>query len=89
MSRLMSDDPIVSSMERTGYPPWSQPVEIECPVCGSTTMDDMFVDMFGNVVGCTDCVRREDPVDYCERTKEEDPYLGLSYGDMTGFDGDY
>ncbi len=43
-------------------------IEIPCPVCGSLGADDFFFNIDGECVGCTDCLRREDPMDYYERT---------------------
>jgi hypothetical protein len=71
MSRQISDDPIIKSAERTGYAPWNQPDAIECPVCGSDNPEDIYIGIWGDVVGCSDCVRREDPADYYERMNRE------------------
>ena len=52
---MISDDPIVSCMERTGYAPWNQYREPICPVCGEPC-ETIYRDSFGYIRGCNVCM---------------------------------
>ena len=55
----MKDDPIISAMERTGYPTWVKTVYPICPVCGCEC-DTFYRDRDGEIVGCDECVQTID-----------------------------
>lgn len=56
---LISDDPIVSSLLRTGSPPWDrQPAPI-CPICRAEC-ETIYRDAFGQIVGCEECIEKKD-----------------------------
>ena len=64
MSYLIPDDPIVRSMERTGFPPWLQEDSHElCPVCGQLC-ETIYTYQDGSVVGCENCLTAHDVYDY-------------------------
>lgn len=54
----MLDDPIIRSMERTGYPPGHKYHEPICPVCGSECNTVYKAD--GEIVGCDVCLTSHD-----------------------------
>lgn len=41
----------------------------QCPVCGSET-DTIFIDKYGDVVGCEECITRRDAFDWQEENNE-------------------
>lgn len=51
----MRDDPIISCMERTGYPPWHRDETPICPVCGAECTTVFKSD--GEIVGCDCCLK--------------------------------
>ena len=63
------DDPIVHSMETTGYPPWESGCEAVCPVCGQACVT-IYKDFAGDIVGCDECLTP------CDAEHEEECYPG-------------
>ena len=53
----MGDDPIIRRIEETGY--GYEPTEPVCPICGESC-DTIYVDKWGNVCGCDECVSARD-----------------------------
>lgn len=53
MERL-PDAPWIRDAELNGLP---EDPEVECPVCGSKTCDQIFLDKFGEAVGCEYCLK--------------------------------
>ena len=49
------DDPVIRNMERTGYPDGKEPEHPICPVCGEEC-ETIYVDMFGELFACDNCV---------------------------------
>ena len=43
-----------------------------CPFCGTDMYDFVFVDVSGDVVGCSECVHTKDPWEYAEMMANED-----------------
>ena len=43
-----------------------------CPMCGTELYDYVFVDVYGDVVGCSECVHSKDPWEYAEMMANED-----------------
>lgn len=56
------DDPIIARTERTGYGYDVEPVPV-CPICGFET-DTFYVDKYGNVCGCPECMSTEDAYEF-------------------------
>ncbi len=52
----MGDDPIIHSIEQTGYPPWIDADDPRCPVCGEIC-ETVYKDRCGDIVGCDECLR--------------------------------
>ena len=65
---MIYDDPIISSLERYGEPPWhrrrKEPV---CPVCGAECMIVYKAD--ATIVGCDECVTAYDAYDELRGTE--------------------
>lgn len=59
---MMSDHPIVESLDRTGLPPWDKGQEPICPVCGASC-ETIYFDRNGDAVGCDECVEARDAWD--------------------------
>lgn len=56
---LIPDDPIVSSLLRTGSPPWESQTAPICPVCGAEC-ETIYRDALGQIVGCEECIEWKD-----------------------------
>lgn len=60
---MIPDDPVIHSMEMTGYPPWiKNQEEPVCPICGQEC-ERVFKDKTGDIVGCDVCLEECDAVD--------------------------
>lgn len=57
------DDPIVTNMERTGYPDGKIPKKYICPICGADDIETIYTDSLGDILGCDECVYSADPWD--------------------------
>lgn len=55
-------DPIISSLEETGLPPWNDGREPICPVCGATC-DTIYRNGDYEIVGCDVCLTAYDAWD--------------------------
>ena len=53
------DDPIISCMERTGYPPRHRQTGPVCPICGAEC-DFVYKDAYREIVGCNECLTAYD-----------------------------
>ncbi len=52
-----------------------EPMECpSCPVCGTEMYDYVYIDIDGEVVGCSECVRSKDPWEYLEMLEDEDNF---------------
>ena len=60
---MLKDDPIISCMEQTGYPPWHRDGDTPiCPVCGAEcTM--VYKDKCNDIVGYDECLTPTDAAD--------------------------
>lgn len=67
----MPDDPIISCMEKTGYPPWHDEREPICPVCGKPC-ETVYKDRTGDIVGCDECLTPLDAGEESECFTEAD-----------------
>ena len=47
--------PEITWAERTGYPSWNQPVEIQCDECGDFIEDEVYEDELHEYL-CIDCL---------------------------------
>lgn len=56
--QLIQDDPIIASMERTGYPKWKRRDPI-CPICGAAC-DLVYKDVYHEILGCNECLTAYD-----------------------------
>ena len=52
---LIHDDPIVSSLLRTGSPPWDRQLAPICPIC-LAECETVYRDASGQIVGCENCI---------------------------------
>ena len=59
---LIPDDPIIQSMERTGYPPWNKQKEPICPVCGQACQT-VYKGCYHEIIGCDECLTAYDAWD--------------------------
>lgn len=59
---LIPDDPIVSAMERTGYPPRHKKRDAICPICGAAC-DFVYKDVYHEILGCNECLTAYDAED--------------------------
>ena len=67
----MIDDPIIRSIERTGYPPvYRQNTEPICPVCGARC-STVYKNAEDLIVGCEECVSPHDAWDEDECFSED------------------
>ena len=48
------EHPVITNMERTGYPDGKEPEWPKCPICGSLC-DTFFKDRDGDIFGCDEC----------------------------------
>lgn len=63
MTINIPDDPIIQSMERTGFPPWIDPDKVpRCPVCGEECTT-VYKDLYGEILGCDECLTERDAWD--------------------------
>lgn len=58
------EHPDITSALRTGYPLGTPPMP-KCPVCGEEC-STFYIDYFGEVVGCNDCISTSDACEYEE-----------------------
>ncbi|MCI8388944.1 MAG: hypothetical protein HFE63_10845 [Clostridiales bacterium] len=57
------DHPTIRCAENTGYAPWQTDGKVcYCPECGEelTIADDVYVNFDGEVIGCSNCLKRCD-----------------------------
>lgn len=67
----LPDAPDIERIERTGLKPNERLLEGEdefyCPICGNKKPSDaVYIDRYGNVVGCNRCMQKMDASDYLE-----------------------
>ena len=63
------DHPVIANMEATGYPDGKYPKYPRCPVCGREC-DTIYKNTIDNeIVGCDECISREDPWEIPECTE--------------------
>ena len=64
-------NPIITNMERTGYPDGKEPDFPRCPVCGEEC-ETVYRDQYGAYVGCDVCMETKDAweVEDCFPRKE-------------------
>ena len=62
------DAPWIREAEQDGYPPWDA---VKCPICGEEC-ETIFRDISGNVVGCEQCLTKQDSYEWAEEEKEAD-----------------
>ena len=55
---IIPDDPIIRSIESTGYPPWIKDEQPICPVCGSECVT--VYKYLNEIVGCDECLTSSD-----------------------------
>lgn len=53
---VIPDDPIISYLERSGFPDDSIPI---CPICGSEC-EIIYRDRYTDIIGCNECVESLD-----------------------------
>lgn len=61
--REQYENPIISQVEREGMPEYGE--EKTCPICGKNS-DEWCENMYGEVVGCRECVRFREVWEYDE-----------------------
>lgn len=53
-----------------------------CPVCGSDTLEEVYIDQYNHVVGCNECVTTKDIYEYTEEERiNEEAAAGDAYLD--------
>lgn len=63
----MRDDPVVRSMEQTGYPPWHEEETAPiCPICGEEC-DTYYFSAENEIIGCDNCVEARDAWEIANR----------------------
>lgn len=60
------DHPVVDHLLKWGTPDdsYDDYEQEPCPACGETEYYDLFLDRYGDVIGCNHCIRRVDANDY-------------------------
>lgn len=43
-----------------------------CPMCGAELYGYIFIDIYGDAVGCTECIKTKDPWEYVEMLADEE-----------------
>lgn len=61
--RMDIENPLISRTEREGMPDYGD--ERKCPICGKIT-DEIAENMYGEVVGCSECIRFREIWEYGE-----------------------
>lgn len=56
---MIPEHPTITNMERTGFPDGKEPDYPICPVCFEEC-EDIYMDKYGDVFGCDQCVQRKD-----------------------------
>ena len=54
---------VAMEIDRLGEYPESECNEM-CPICGRYNPDYFFLDMYNDCVGCSDCIKRQDSLNY-------------------------
>lgn len=62
------DAPRIREAERDGYPSWDSVI---CPICDEEC-ETIYRDISGNVVGCEQCLTKQDSYEWAEEEKEAD-----------------
>ncbi len=65
--------PVITNMERTGYPDGREPVFPKCPICGAECETIYRIERYGDIVGCEFCIMESDPWDTPECFPEAEP----------------
>ena len=56
---VIPEHPVITHLERTGWPDGKEPDYPICPVCYEECQD-VYVDKYGDVFGCDQCVTVKD-----------------------------
>lgn len=56
----LPDDPIISNIERSGYPGGTEPPLPVCPICGEECETVYRESGTANILGCNNCLIQED-----------------------------
>ena len=69
--RQIPDAPWIRDAEMNGYP---SPEPVYCPCCEEECLE-IYEDMWGNIVGCNECVKSRDANEWLEEKKEKEREL--------------
>lgn len=58
----MRDHPVIWNMEQTGTPDGKPDICPACPECG-TVCDTLYLNRFGEIIGCESCIARVDALE--------------------------
>ena len=61
LRQCIADDPVVTNMERTGYPDGKIPQTYMCQICGAEDVREIYSNGYQGVVGCEKCILKSDP----------------------------
>lgn len=65
------DAPWIREAEMWGMPPYDDPPDVHCPVCGKLC-DTIYKDKFGDEVGCENCIVTEDAYEWDEERRQKE-----------------
>lgn len=68
------DHPVIQNMERTGYPDGKEPDYPTCPACATSECTEIYKDLYGDIIGCENCIQRKDADDvpaFVEKTGDD------------------
>lgn len=65
------DAPWIQDAERNGIEGHDGPPP-KCPICGSTTCDQIYLNKYSEEVGCEDCLTRMDVWDWAKWNEGEE-----------------
>jgi len=63
------EHPVITNMERTGYPDGVEPRWPRCPICNNEC-ETIYWSKAGEVVGCDMCLEEQDAYDYMKEFEQ-------------------
>ena len=67
----IADAPWIREAELNG-PPVAEEINYHCPVCGCEEPESFYFDRTGEIVGCSECIVRQDAYEFMSEKLEEE-----------------
>lgn len=65
------EHPVITAMERTGYPDGKEPRMPKCPICGEPC-HTVYSNLYGEIFACNLCLSSDNAADVLEEEETDD-----------------